>query len=204
MTPMSFPRGQTLMDLTDGFAGKLMAAMPHLVDTPFEKALALICSHDENHAFGVVINKPMPDVTVADVLAELDLMVDHRAELMPVYFGGPVGLERGAVVHDDDYRENGTISIAPGINLTATMDALQALASGQLNPERAMLVMGHAGWSSGQLENEVKRNDWLSLQARPEMIFSADTDRWDDALVQLGISDLTMFDANESLVARPN
>ena len=192
------------IDLSRGFAGKMVVAMPHLDDTPFEQSVCLICSHDDEHAFGVIVNKPMGGVSVAEVVAEMDIVADEAAERAPVFFGGPVDLQRGAVLHTLDFQRDETVVIGPNIGLTATKDALEAICTAIRAPKKWMLIMGHAGWDGGQLENEIKRNDWLNIHALEDMVFGQPSEAWDDALEQLGISDLTLFDGNESPVARPN
>ncbi|MEM0930282.1 MAG: YqgE/AlgH family protein, partial [Pseudomonadota bacterium] len=78
------------LDLSSGFAGKLLIAMPHLDDSPFEQSVVLMCSHDEEHAFGVIINKPIEGLSVDEVMAEADLEGSDYAADSPVFFGGPV------------------------------------------------------------------------------------------------------------------
>lgn len=192
------------LDLSRGFAGKLIVAMPHLDETPFGQAVCLMCSHDHDHAFGVIVNKPMAGVTVAEVVAEMDIIADEAAQRAPVYFGGPVDLQRGAVLHSLDYRRDDTVIISDEVGLTATKEALAAICDQRRAPRKSMLIMGHAGWDGGQLEDEIKRNDWLSIQASFEMIFGDSAEAWSDALMELGINDLTRFDGNENPMARPN
>lgn len=200
MAPISIPS----IDLSRGFSGKMLVAQPHLEETPFGQSVVLMCSHDEDHAFGIVVNKPMDGLSIAEIISELDMDPDDEAENTPVYFGGPVEMERGAVLHSLDYIEEDTITIAPGIGLTATQRMLRIIGSGATKPRHYKLLMGHAGWSGGQLENEIKRNDWLSIPASRQLIFGPSDDAWTNALVDLGIRDLTQFDGNESPTARPN
>jgi putative transcriptional regulator len=194
----------TAPEFHNGFAGKLLIALPHLDETPFGQAVVLVCSHDEDHAFGLVINKPMHGLSVADVVGEMDIEGDDRAERSNVFFGGPLEMQRGAVLHTMDYEKPETIDVTDKVGLTASRDALEAICDDTRAPRSFMLVMGHAGWEGGQLENEVKRNDWLVIPARPELIFGQSSETWTDALGELGISDLTRFDGNESYTPCPN
>ncbi|MEE4211320.1 MAG: YqgE/AlgH family protein [Parvularcula sp.] len=187
-----------------GFAGKLLIALPHLNDTPFGQAVVLICSHDEEHAFGLVVNKPMHGLSVAEVVEEMEITGDELSEHANVFFGGPVDMQRGAVLHSRDYERPETMQVAPGVALTASRQALEAICDDQKAPRSFMLVMGHAGWEAGQLENEVKRNDWMVIDATPSLIFGQSADTWTDAWGELGISDLTRFDGNESFTPRPH
>lgn len=191
------------LDLSGGFMGKLIVALPHLDDTPFGQSLCLICSHDDEHAFGVIVNKPMTGVTVGEVLSQMDMEADPVAAETPVFFGGPVELERGAVLHSLDYRQTDTVLITPHIGLTATKDALKAICTGKNAPRDWLLIMGHAGWEGGQLENEIKRNDWLGTPASGELIFGDAAQSWQAALHDLGISDLSLLDGGGDIAPRP-
>ncbi|MEM9837732.1 MAG: YqgE/AlgH family protein [Pseudomonadota bacterium] len=191
-------------DLSDGFTGQLLVALPHLEDTPFEEAVCLICTHDDEHAFGVIVNKPLDGAKLAEIVKGMGIPSDEAAEETPVYFGGPVGMERGAVLHSLDYRTDETVQITPDVGLTATREALEAICDRTKAPNKAMLIMGHSGWSGGQLENEMKRNDWLSIDAKSEIIFGDKTEAWSDSLSHLGINDLGQFRGNERPVPQPN
>ncbi|MCQ8186043.1 YqgE/AlgH family protein [Parvularcula maris] len=191
-------------DQSKRLVGRALIAMPHLEDTPFSKTVSLVCSHDDTHAFGVVINKPMAGVMVGEVVAEMGIDADQETQAQPVFFGGPVDLQRGAVLHTLDFLRAETVPVTDKIGLTATKEALQIIASSARAPKKWMLIMGHAGWEGGQLENEIKRNDWLSTSATPELVFGNPTETWGEAMSEIGISDLGMFDANDSPVARPN
>lgn len=192
------------LDLSRGMAGKMLVAMPHLDGTPFGQAVCLICSHDDDHAFGVIVNKPMDGLTVGELVRQLDIDAGGRSGEAQVFFGGPVGVERGAVLHSLDWQREETVAINGEIGLTATLEALEAIGTAPGGPRRWLLIMGHAGWHGGQLENEIKRNDWLSVDADLDLIFGQSSEAWSGALTTLGISDLGLFDGNESPVARPN
>lgn len=191
------------LDLSRGLAGKALIALPHLSDTPFERSVCLICSHDDEHAFGVIINKPMQQVAVPEVLAEMKIDCD-AASGSPVFFGGPVDLQRGAVLHTLDYRQEDTVLITPEIGLTATKDALHAICTGDDAPRKWKLLMGHAGWDGGQLEGEIKRNDWLLIDAPSSLVFGQSEDLWESALGQLGVTDPALFTTMEQERIRPN
>lgn len=192
------------LDLSSGFAGKLLIAMPHLDDSPFEQSVVLMCSHDEEHAFGVIINKPIEGLSVDEVMAEADLEGSDYAADSPVFFGGPVDMQRGAVLHSLDYQTKDTFMIAEGIGLTASEEALEIICDPIRAPRLCMLVMGHAGWGPNQLDDEIKRNAWLSIPSAPELVFGEADDCWTGALGRLGITDLTKLSGSEDLVARPN
>jgi putative transcriptional regulator len=109
------------MDDQGFLVGQMLIAMPGIGDPRFERALLLICAHDEGHAMGLAVNRPVEGLTVPDLLRRLE--VEHAAgapdEL--VMMGGPVERERGFVLHTDDYqsKDDNSLLIGDGVALTA-------------------------------------------------------------------------------------
>ena len=110
-----------------------------------------------------------------------------------VHIGGPVESGRGFVLHSDDWPEGpATMPIAGGLGMTATVDILGALAVGT-GPRHALLALGYAGWGPGQLEDEIRRNDWLTAEPGAEVIFAADdAQKWSRALKGMGVDPVTL------------
>lgn len=175
--------------MAGGFlSGQLLIAMPGIGDPRFERALILVCAHDAGHAMGLAVNRPVEGLTLPDLLQRLDIASDIRAPADLVLVGGPVERERGFVLHTDDYEAEATLGVAPGLSLTATRDALTALAEAGAHPRRAILALGYAGWGAGQLEDEIKQNVWLTCDADEALVFGADHERkWNRALAKLGV-----------------
>jgi putative transcriptional regulator len=174
-------------------AGKFLLAMPGMGDPRFDKSVILICAHSDDGAMGLIINKPSKDLSFADLLEHLDIPREPEGRDIAVHFGGPVERGRGFVLHSRDYRGGAaTMRIAGGYGMTATLDVLEALARGD-GPHRAILALGYTGWGPGQLESEIGRNDWLTSEADPALVFSADDrGKWVAALHQMGIDPLTL------------
>lgn len=175
--------------MDDGFlAGQLLIAMPGIGDPRFERALLLICAHDEDHAMGLALNRPVGGMTVADILKKLQIPTADEAPGDPVMLGGPVEPERGFVLHTDDFHGVDTVDVGGGVAVTATREVLEAMTSHNRRPRRAMLALGYAGWGAGQLEEEIKANVWLTCSADEEIIFASDHERkWARALAKLGV-----------------
>ena len=172
-----------------GLAGRFLIAMPQLDGGPFAQSVVLICSHDEDHAFGLVVNKPIQGLNVSDIVSEMDINPSPSSLMRAVHFGGPVDMQRGALLHSLDYRTDETLIVAPSVGLTATRPALQAINADE-GPRDAILFMGHAGWGPGQLDEEIKANVWLDADGDPSFIFGEDPDSaWDHALGTLGVSE---------------
>ena len=180
------------LDNISDLSGKLLIAMPGIDDERFERSVILLCAHSEEHAMGIVLNKAMHDQTVAELLEQMD--VPNGAGLdNPIVIGGPVGKDRGFVLHTEDFETIGaTIPVSKGIRMTATKEILHALASTE-PPARSLLALGYSGWGPHQLEAELKENVWLVVDADDEIIFGNDFDnKWISAFRKLGISPETL------------
>jgi putative transcriptional regulator len=176
------------INLTNQF----LIAMPGMADGTFTGAVVYLCEHTENGALGLVINKPI-DIKLKNLFekVELSLTRDDLAE-SPVYFGGPVQTERGFVLHerqsDAASPYSSTLSIpGGGLDMTTSKDVLEALSNGA-GPKKILVTLGYSGWGAGQLEDEIGRNGWLTVDAAPEVIFDTPIEqRYDRALSLLGI-----------------
>ena len=158
------------------FSGQLLIAMPGIGDPRFERALILICAHDQDHAMGLTLNSPVAGLTVPDLLEKLGVEAAIRLPPDLVLMGGPVELDRGFVLHTDDFRVEHSLDVGGGVALTATREALEAIASHNGAPRRSLLALGYAGWGAGQLEND------------DALIFDHDyAKKWSLALAKLGV-----------------
>lgn len=176
--------------------GQLLIAMPGMEDPRFTRTVIYLCSHTEQGAMGIVINRPAENFDFSDLLMQLEviaedsptLISEHLSEI-DVMIGGPVETGRGFVLHSPDYHlENSTMEIDEGISLTATVDILRALVSGN-GPEQALLALGYAGWGPGQLDAEIQANGWLTSPASADILFQVGVDlRYEVALNRLGVS----------------
>ena len=175
----------------DGFlCGQLLIAMPGIGDPRFERAVVLVCAHDQEHAMGLALNRPVDGLTVPDLLKRLDIEAEIEVPPDLVLVGGPVERERGFVLHTDDFNSpESTVELTGGLGLTATRDVLDAMGSRIRHPRRAILALGYAGWGPGQLEQEVRDNIWLICDADEDLLFDDDHEhKWTRALAKLGIS----------------
>ena len=175
--------------------GQLLIAMPVMGDPRFERSVIYLCAHSSEGAMGIMVNRPAGSIDFPELLVQLNIInkADHiklpgNAESMKVLRGGPVDTGRGFVLHSSDYYiANATLKIADGICLTATIDILKAIASGD-GPKHAILALGYAGWAPGQLENEIQENGWLHCDADPDLIFGDDIEeKYARALRKIGI-----------------
>jgi len=171
------------VDLTHHF----LIAMPSMVDTNFAKSLTYICEHNDQGALGVVVNRPI-DMTLKTLLEQIDIPLrDESRSRLPVYFGGPVQVDRGFVLHRPPGDWESTLSINAQIGLTTSRDILQAVAEGR-GPQQILVSLGYAGWAPGQLEQELRQNAWLTVHADADVIFELPAEhRLSAAMSLLGV-----------------
>ncbi len=167
--------------------------MPALGDPRFERSVVLLCTHSSQGAMGLIVNKPMNDLTFRALLDQVNIRPGPDMRPVPVHFGGPVEPGRGFVLHSADYTAGrATMPVPGGLGMTATLDVLEELARGQ-GPDRALFALGYAGWGPGQLEAEILRNDWLTVDLPQAVLFGADNAaKWSAALAALGIDPMTL------------
>jgi putative transcriptional regulator len=180
---------QSPINLTNQF----LIAMPGMADENFEGSVVYLCEHGPQGALGLVINKPI-DIKMGSLFEKVELRLE-RPDLaeQPVYFGGPVQTERGFVLYPkvEGFRSGpyaSTLTI-PGaaLEMTTSKDVLEAIARGA-GPSKVVVMLGYAGWSAGQLEGEIGRNGWLTVDADPAVIFDTPVEqRYERALQLLGI-----------------
>ena len=172
------------MNLTHHF----LIAMPGLNDPNFYHTVTYICSHNEEGAMGIVINKPL-DLMLGEVLEQMDITLeDEVARDTPIYDGGPVQSDRGFILHQYDKDWDSSLKINEQIGIATSLDILDAIANGK-GPENTFIALGYAGWSAGQLEQEMQDNIWLSGPADSHIIFDTPVEqRWNSAASLLGIN----------------
>jgi putative transcriptional regulator len=183
---ISMPLGARI-DLTNQF----LIAMPGMADETFGGTVVYLCEHNEKGALGLVINKPI-DITLRHLFEKVDLKLE-RAELaeQPVFFGGPVQTERGFVLHEKLAAGHGpynsSLAIPGGLEMTTSKDVLEAMAEGA-GPSNVLITLGYSGWQAGQLEDEIGRNGWLTVDADHKVIFDTPVEqRYGRALSLLGV-----------------
>ena len=168
------------------FENQLLIATPSLKDPRFDHALIYVCGHDDKGAMGVVVNKLVSGLFLSDLLEQLDIPHEDPTHNPPVYFGGPVEIGRGFVIHSTDYLHKSSTQINNEIALTANIEVLQKIGSKD-RPKKFLLALGYSGWSAGQLEEEIQKNSWLQIEGDAGLIFSDNVDStWQKAIQKLG------------------
>lgn len=171
------------MNLTNHF----LIAMPAMADPYFAKTLTFICEHNDQGALGLVVNRPI-DLTLKALFEQVELeLTNPSLTELPVYFGGPVQMDRGFVLHQPIGEWQSTLAVEGEVGLTTSKDILEALGKGR-GPEKVLVTLGYAGWAPGQLEHEISQNGWLTVRALPSIIFEVPAEeRYPAAMQMLGV-----------------
>lgn len=174
--------------------GKFIISAPFIENDVFNKAVILICAHDDNGAMGIVINQAVEELNLDEILDKLNLKIDMRTKGIRVLTGGPVDGERGFVLHSPEYARELTGFIKNLAGITASTDILADIASGN-GPAKTLIALGYAGWSRGQLEQEIKDGTWLICDGDDQILFDVDLDKkWEAAMNKIKIDSLRFID----------
>ena len=153
----------------------------------FSRSLTYLCHHDEQGAMGIVVNHCL-NIGLRDILTDLDIEISSACPDTLILAGGPVATDHGFVLHRGETHWGESQPVTDEISLTGSRDILCAIAAGE-GPKDYLVALGYAGWSAGQLEEEMALNSWLTVQADLDILFrSAAEDRLTAAGRQLGIN----------------
>jgi putative transcriptional regulator len=169
--------------------------MPLMTDRRFARSVIYMCAHSDDGAMGLIINHRADHINFPDLLERLGIVPRNAEDGISndilerqVHLGGPVETGRGFVLHSADYYvTESTLPIDQEVSLTASIDILKAIASGE-GPDRSILALGYAGWSAGQLESEIQANGWLNCPADLDLLFDPDLEsKYVRTLAKIGI-----------------
>ena len=167
----------------ESFAGKLLVAEKSMLDPRFAQSVIYLVRHDEEGAFGLIINKPLMKIPLADLLRQLDVEGTETQAELDLYFGGPVQGELGFVLHSRDFAAaKATATVQGGYAVSDVRQVLRAI-SEQRGPEKALFAVGYAGWAAKQLDAELERGDWSVVDADEDLVFDLPvSEKWSVAL----------------------
>jgi len=165
-------------------AGQLLIAAPAMSDPRFSHTVILMVRHDQAGAFGIVINRPVGERSIAALLeAAGDTYPDVEGSVR-VFAGGPVQPELGFVVHSADYHRAETVDVDGRVAMTASREILRDIGHNQ-GPAKSLFAFGYAGWGPGQLEGEMARHNWFTVPEEPKLIFDDDRDNlWEETMAR--------------------
>ena len=135
--------------------GKFLISSPNINDSVFKKSLIYIISDNEDGSMGIIVNKPAQRVNLTSLLGK---NIKNIIQQPQVYYGGPVELDKGFILHTNDYaNDKNHIKLDNGLILSSDFSTIKEIALGK-GPSKSILALGYTGWSSFQLHAELKKN----------------------------------------------
>jgi putative transcriptional regulator len=167
--PLKFFKGQLLLD-----SGQLGGSF-------FQRTVVLVCQHDGEGAFGLVLNRSLGKTVGEMIVADLPDTLKES----PLYLGGPVQPAALSFLHTDNFIPDA--NVMPNLNVEHSLDELIEVGESFSPGKKLRLFAGYAGWSPGQLEEELKRNAWLTFPASVELVFDTPPEQlWQKILKSKG------------------
>jgi putative transcriptional regulator len=175
-------QGQLILD-----GGKLHGSF-------FHRSVVLICQHDDEGAFGLILNRGTENKVGQALVANLPEGIKEQA----LFIGGPVQPQALSFLHSDAYLPGA--NVMTNLNLGHSIDALMDLSESFSTTQKLKLFAGYAGWSAGQLDNEMSRQDWLVHPATLELVFDAEPERlWKTIMKQKDVNSRLLADSPDDL-----
>ncbi len=168
-----FLKGQLLLD-----SGQLRGSF-------FQRTVVLVCQHDAEGAFGLVLNRSTGSNAGEMIVADLPDLIKNS----PLYLGGPVQPSALSFLHSETFMpdvsaipnpadaDGPETSVLPNLVLGHSLDNLIEIGESFSSTRKVKLFAGYAGWSPGQLEDEIKRNAWLTHPASLDLVFDVPVDQ---------------------------
>ena len=172
-----------------------LIAMPSLAKSYFERTLIYVCEHNDEGSMGIVINQPV-GMSLLELLKQVDIKtpIDEEKGKQIVRAGGPVSEDRGFIIHSTQEGWDSSLQLTPSLMVTTSTDILSVLGN-EKAPEKSIAALGYAGWTAGQLEDEIQQNSWLTVEADEELLFDTPIHlKWQTALNKLGIESWQLTD----------
>lgn len=167
-----------------GVAGQLLVATTDLKDPRFIRTVIYMVHHDPGGAMGLIVNRPIGDTSVAELLEGLGVEGNGVKGGIRLHYGGPVEPRRGFVLHTADYVSESTRVVADGIAVTVGTEILRAIGTGT-GPRLSLVALGYAGWAPGQLEGEIAAGAWIVVPADEALLFDHDHEKkWNRAMAR--------------------
>lgn len=161
----------------------LLVSMPQMLDPNFSKSVILLAEYGSHGAFGLVLNRRMPEPASEVVTADQPLTIHPKVHL---FTGGPVEPTRAWILTAKPDLDKEALEVIDGVYLSASADLVRKTLESP--PDyKVRMVVGYAGWSAGQLDVELAESSWLLAPVQTDLIFSTPLeDMWETAIRRLG------------------
>ncbi len=156
--------------MNDTYFGQLLISMPNLIDPFFQKTVILICEFSEKAIMGLIINKPVQNIKVHNILKNIKLDVNDKLINQDVFIGGPVHTGQGFILHSSECKYEGSETINKNLRLTTSLKILEDISKNK-PPKFYKVFLGCSVWGYKQFNNEMLENSWHLMDTSNEIIF---------------------------------
>ncbi len=164
------------------YEGKLLVARPGMPDGRFRKSVILLVKHSKKGAFGLIVNRVVQKIPLAKLFRSFDIKPPRDTSQVDIHYGGPVSPDSGFVLHTREHELDVAHEVGENVAISSVDVVLQSMVQGR-RPMKIVVVIGYAGWGAGQLESEMRRGDWYTAPADPDILFDADhATKWSRAM----------------------
>ena len=173
--PKDYFKGKHYDSVKDFF----LIATKKMKDSRFEKTVILMLEHDKTGALGIVINKPLGTITLGSLISQVDDQSINKKELydikIPIYWGGPVDVNKILILHSKDYKNKSTKEYN---NLSTSSDLITLVEIAEKKgPKKSLLILGLAAWNTSQLDGEIELEKWTLSESSIELIFEIENNK---------------------------
>ncbi|MCG8360648.1 MAG: YqgE/AlgH family protein [Kiloniellales bacterium] len=168
-------------------AGRFLVAARGMRDPNFARTVIYMVQHDETGALGLVINRPLGEMPLSQVMTGLGLKGEGMEGSLRVHAGGPVEPNQPFLLHSSDVVVEQSMIVSQGVAVTSDPEILHRIGEGA-GPRQALLVLGYSGWAPGQLEAEMARGDWGDVASDQAVVFDRDHEtKWERTIQRFSI-----------------
>ena len=166
----------------------LLISVPHMNDDIFGRSVIYICEHNLEGAMGLIINKPIEDISFKDQKSINHINSNYFDKLkMQLYYGGPISVEKIIALHTNELKIENAIPLNNEYLISSGQEIIRNIEKGIILNFK--LFCGHSGWSAGQLEREIENGDWLLQSSNIDLLFNLPAEKiWGNAAKSLGIN----------------
>lgn len=168
-------------------SGQFLVAKAGMADPRFAHSVIYMIEHSDAGAMGLIVNRVIAKGRLDVFMRAMDIDPGELNGDIRLYYGGPVELDLGFVLHEGDLPGEATKDVGHGLRLSGHRGVLQAIAAGT-GPRRAIFALGYAGWGAGQLEREMLSGSWITVPYDADLLFGDDETKWEKATGKAGVA----------------
>ena len=177
------------------YAGKTLISTSYMASDCYNKALVYVCGHDSEGAMGLIVNKPIPELTIASLLRKMRILFPSDINDITMLLGGPSEVTRGFILHSTDCMVKDSHVVSGNVAITSTVDILKTSLY-SIPPKHLLMCLGCVIWEKDDLEDQIASHMWIPIQTNEDILFSQDHEsKWNKYLKSTGATSKILLDS---------